>query len=270
MTEHLSTLVLHQLRLGELESTRVQRAHEHLAGCALCRARADFQAETRAEFEQMSAPAGLAEVLHPRTKPSPKRWTIGLTTFAMAAVALFALRFSEPTTHEPLIEVHPIASAEATPEVVSPPARVDPLPAEPSAAPPTAVRGTTRTKGVSLPKLEAWIQTGESARPLYKGESLGAGSRVQLRYDAMGKRFVTLAGRDTNGVVEVYGTLLAEGTGLTNAPFALTLDESKGEQAFFAIATETRPEAERVMAALATNPVRMEGAVISSVVVRKD
>jgi hypothetical protein len=81
---------------------------------------------------------------------------------------------------------------------------------------------------------------------------------------------VTLAGRDSNGLVEVYATIAAGSRGLQSAPFGLTLDDAAGEQTFFAVCSDTRPDPEEVTAALAKNPVRMEGAVVSSLVVRKD
>jgi hypothetical protein len=83
-------------------------------------------------------------------------------------------------------------------------------------------------------------------------------------------RFVTIAGRDARGTVEVYGTLHATGPGLTTAPFALTLDDTKGEQAFFAILTDTRPAPDAVLRALKQSPIRMEDSEIASVVLPKE
>jgi hypothetical protein len=114
------------------------------------------------------------------------------------------------------------------------------------------------------------VQAGASARPIYTGETLGSGERIQLRFDARGQAFVTLAGRDSNGLVEVYGTVAAGQSGLRAAPFALTLDGSAGEQVFFAVYTDERPSPEAVMTALRHNPVRMENAHVASVVVRKN
>ena len=127
----------------------------------------------------------------------------------------------------------------------------------------------TRTKGAT-PILEAWVQAGDSARPVYVGERVHAGTRVQLKYNAGHHRFVTLAGRDGTGTVEVYGTVPASGPGLAPAPFALTLDDSAGEQAFFAILTDTKPAPDDVVHALASEPVRMERGEIASVVLAKE
>ena len=68
----------------------------------------------------------------------------------------------------------------------------------------------------------------------------------------------------------MYGTVSAGESGLRAAPFSLTLDDSGGEQAFFAVYTDDRPAPEAVLAALRHNPVRMEGAQVASVVVRKN
>jgi len=128
----------------------------------------------------------------------------------------------------------------------------------------------THSKGLQT-RLEAWVQSGQSARPLYLGETVSAGTKVQLRYDPQGRRYVTLAGRDSDGVVDVYGTVPAgAGPGMVSAPFALTLDASRGEQTFFALCTDTRPTPGDVVAAVKHNPVRMDGAVVATVVVRKD
>lgn len=128
----------------------------------------------------------------------------------------------------------------------------------------------THSKGLQT-RLEAWVQSGQSARPLYLGETVSAGTKVQLRYDPQGRRYVTLAGRDSDGVVEVYGTVPAgSGLGMVSAPFALTLDASRGEQTFFALCTDTRPTSGDVVAAVKHNPVRMDGAIVATVVVRKD
>ncbi|GDX82266.1 hypothetical protein LBMAG42_40770 [Deltaproteobacteria bacterium] len=154
-----------------------------------------------------------------------------------------------------------------SPTAITPVTIPEVRPPEVSAPAPDA--DITHTKGLT-PRLEAWVQAGTSSRPLYLGETVGAGTKLQLRYDPQGRRFVTLAGRDSNGIVEVYGTVAGGEPGLTSAPFALTLDDSKGEQAFFAICTDDRPSSEAVMSAVKHNPVRMNGAAVSSVVVRKD
>ena len=129
----------------------------------------------------------------------------------------------------------------------------------------THLKGAPR---VRVPQLEAWVLTGNAARPLYTGERLPRGAKVQLKVDAAGRRFVTLAGRDDAGTVEVYGTVPA-GEGLAPAPFALTLDDSKGEQRFFAILTDAKPTPDRVVQALAADTFDLEGEVASVTVAKE-
>lgn len=126
-----------------------------------------------------------------------------------------------------------------------------------------------RTKGTPS-RIEAWVEVGQSARPVYSGEALGEGARVQLRYDPGDHRFVTLAGRDGNGMAEVYGTVSARGPGLVAAPFALVLDRSPGPQRFYAVMSETRPDPDAVMAALERDPVVVPGAEVLEVALPKE
>ncbi len=227
---HISTLRLHQLRLGELDAQARAPIDEHLATCEDCARRLAHQDATRAGFVRTPVPAAIV--------PAPTWWErLGRLRAALLLV--------------------PILAAGAL--VL----RADPL------APPPETAPIERLKG-SAPVLEAWVKTGESARPLYTGERVRGGTRVQLKYDAGAHRFVTLAGRDGRGIVEVYGTLPVNGAGLATAPFALTLDDSQGEQAFFAILTDTRPAPDAVLEALAVEPIRMERSEIASVVLRKE
>lgn len=262
---HVSTLKLHQLRLGELPGDEAARCQAHLDGCALCQARIGHQAEVRRDFEAMPVPLVIA-------RPRWQRVALGVVPLLAAALVLFALLPSDPAVQAPVdetpvVEMPVLVEHDAEPAVVA--TSASPAVAEPAPAV-TPKKSTTRTKGASMPRLEAWVEAGQSERPVYPGESLGAGARVQLRYDALGKNFVTLAGRDSNGVVEVYATIAATARGLQSAPFALTLDDSKGEQAFFALLSDTRLDPESVKLALSKNPVRMDGAIVTSLVLRKD
>ena len=279
MNAHVSTLRLHQLRLGELDKSTEAQLRGHLSECALCRARAAHQVATRLAFEQTPVPSALNAVLSPARSPwrviRTSRWAPVLAVLPLAAAALLVVQMGEIPRESPasesIVVVSPPFASPSLPDTTSAPmAVVAPAAPKTMVVPPQPPATSTRIKGVTLPKLEAWVQTGDSARPLYTGETLGQGSRVQLRYDAMGKRFVTLAGRDSNGVVEIYATLPTSAAGLTSAPFSLTLDDSKGEQVFFAIATDLRPDAAALQAALSVNPVRMDGAVVASLVLRKD
>ncbi|MDP2307082.1 MAG: hypothetical protein Q8P18_13745 [Pseudomonadota bacterium] len=238
---HISTLRLHQLRLGELDAHARAPIDAHLAGCELCAGRLGHQDAQRAAFVRTPIPAGIL--------PRPTWWErLGRlrAAFALVPVLAAALLVVTAGTSGPL-----------------------PSPGELTAGERPTSDDVLRTKG-AVPLLEAWVKTGDSARPLYTGERVRGGTRVQLKYDAGKHRFVTIAGRDGHGTVEVYGTLAANGPGLATAPFALTLDDTKGEQAFFAILTDTRPAPDSVLKALAVEPIRMDSSEIASVVLRKE
>lgn len=222
---HVSTLRLHQLRLGELPGDEEGRVRAHLADCDVCARRLDVQYDTRAAFVRQPVPPFLA--------PTPSLWErLGFGRWVLLAVpALAALLL-----------------------VVRAPAEQD---------------DGLREKG-AIPVLEAWVQAGSTARPLYTGERVRAGTKVQLKLDAGRRRFVTLAGRDGAGTVEVYSTFPAEGPGLRSAPYALTLDDSSGDQEFFALLTDTKPAPDDVVAALKQEPLRMERADIASLVLHKE
>lgn len=230
---HLSPLKLQQLRLGELPTDQQQQAALHIADCDLCSNRLGNIELARQEFLKAPVPAWV------QPKPNPfarvRQWWMAMVLVPAMAGGFLVLK--------------PEAAA----------------PIDDGAAP---VDPGLRLKGDSE-QLEVWVQTGATPRPLYQGESLGGGDKVQLRFHPGGHRFVTLAGRDSRGTVEVYGTLASKGAMLQPAPFALTLDDSKGEQIFYAILTNTKPDPAQVQSALGQNPVRMERASVTSVVIRK-
>lgn len=230
---HLSTLKLQQLRLGELPAEQQQLAAAHLADCDLCANRLGEFQEARQAFLKAPVPAWAQPQAAPWERM--RRWWVALVAVPALTAGMLVLRPESPA-----------------------PVEVEVSPTDPG----------LRTKGDSE-LLEAWVQTGESARPLYQGEALGGGDRVQLRFHPGAHRFVTLAGRDSLGAVEVYGTLPSKGAMLQPAPFALTLDNSRGEQEFYAILTNTRPDPALVQQALKSSPVRMERASVASVVIRK-
>jgi hypothetical protein len=222
---HISTLRLHQFRLGELEGGAADTVHAHLAGCEVCASRLGYQRDVRLAFQREPDTLLPSPPWHQRLR----RWWVGAAL--VPALAAAALAFG----------LIPSAPAE---DVV-------------------------RIKGAH-PVLEAWVQTGDSARPLYTGEAVRAGTRIQLKFDPGAHRFVTLAGRDGTGAVEVYGTLTAAGPGLATAPFALTLDATAGAQAFFAVLTDSRPDPAGVSRALRDDPAALREAEVASVVLAKE
>lgn len=275
---HIHTLKLHQLRLGELAPAEEGRLRAHLAECADCSARLRHQQALRQEFLRSLVPEALQSGAR-RAQPW-WRWIPFASLVPAAFAVFFVLRASSepgppgsiptPPPRPSSLPAEPAAPAAPPSPAPAPVAEVAPVRSEPAAEPPAAADGDVIRKKGHASRLEAWVQSGGSARPLYTGETLAAGERVQLRFDARGRGFVTLGGRDSNGLVEVYGTVPAGESGLRAAPFSLTLDGSHGEQTFFAISTDERPDPEAILAALRRNPVRMEGAHVASVVVRKD
>ncbi len=245
---HISTLQLHRLRLGELAAAERAPLDAHLDACALCAGRLGHQDATRAAFVQAPVPAALAALERP--------------SFWERIGRLRAVLFLLPAAAAAALVLAPVGPADAPHALLTERTKG-------GAAIHHSPDDDARAKG-GTPVLEAWIQTGDSARPVYTDERVRPGTRVQLKYDPGHHRFVTLAGRDARGTVEVYGTLAAQGPGVAPAPFALTLDDAKGEQEFFAILTNTRPAPDTVLQALAAEPVRMERGEIASVVLRKE
>ena len=222
---HISTLRLHQFRLGELAPDASAAVQTHLVDCDTCASRLGHQRDLRLAFHREPVPAALL--------PAPA-WTHRLRTWWLAAALVPALGATAL-----------VASAGApVPDGVYP-------------------------KGVHN-ALEAWVQTGGTARPVYTGERVRAGTRVQLKFDPGSHRFVTLAGRDATGVVEVYGTVPAQGPGLADAPFALTLDNVAGDQAFYAVLTDTRPDPTWVTSVVRKTPVSTQEVEVASVVLHKE
>jgi hypothetical protein len=110
---------------------------------------------------------------------------------------------------------------------------------------------TAACEDPSRPDLQAWVATPYGARPLEPGEALGAGDRVQLRYRWEPDAWVTIAGVDGAGLVEVYGTARARGRGRWEpAPFSLVLDDAPNFQDLVVVFTDAPPHHPDVIAAL--------------------
>lgn len=199
MTRHISTLDLHRYRYGELADEATDRVRTHLDACERCARRLGVQQTEREAFVLEAVPPAILEPAlgaRPANQPAGFRWLIaGLAVAAAAAVALTQLPTADPTA--PTIE-------------------------------------NTRPKG-QLPLMEVWIESASGPRIVRPGESLEAGDIVQPMVRGDGSAFVTLAGRDGTGAVELWGVVQPEATGLTPADFALTLDDAPGPQTFYAI-----------------------------------
>ena len=107
-------------------------------------------------------------------------------------------------------------------------------------------------------------------RALGDGEVVQAGDRIQLRFQRPPGDWVTFAGEDVTGEIEVYGTWRVdhEIVGWQDAPFGLTLDDTPGEQIFYAVFTNERPLSQEVSAELMGDEL-LEDAVIEFVELQK-
>lgn len=196
---HLNTLLLHQLRYGELTGEGLARARAHLDTCPTCAGRLRAQQAERQVFVARPVPP----LIRRATTPPSTRWWTWLAPALLAALAVVVVRVAQAP--------QPAAIGEPAPEV--------------------------RFRG-SLPTIEVWVRGERGARALAPGERVGPGSTVQLVYDPQGASAVALAGRDGSGTVQVYTTRAPTGIGLVQAPFALTLDDTPGDQELFVVGSD--------------------------------
>jgi hypothetical protein len=243
---HVSTLDLHRFRLGELDGPRADDVRAHLGDCSRCAERLGTQHAVRAEFERQPIPLSLVraaseaaavDVTGSRGHTAPSAWgrarLAAAIALPLAAAAALVVRMG--------VEREGGGLAEAG----------------------------TRVKGLEQ-GIEAWVMSGESPRPVYAGERVRAGSRVQLKYRPGGHRWVTLAGKDGLGQVEIYGTVPSTGTALGTAPFSLTLDDTPGPQRFYAIAGDRKLDPAEVLGALRVEPVAVAGSEVAMVEIAKE
>lgn len=207
MSAHLSTLKLHQLRYGELSGEALATARAHLDSCNRCSGRLAAQENHRAAFELAPVPQGIRDLEAPR--PSAPRWLQWVAGPLLAAAAVLMA--------VPSADLGDPAIPSLTEEV--------------------------RPKGVDR-HLEVWVEERTGPRPVGDGEVVHPGNRLQLRYRRPTAPWVTLAGTDATGTVEVYGTWRTDvGTSAwQTAPFALVLDDTVGPQRFHAVFSPERPD----------------------------
>ncbi len=199
-----NTLLLHRYQYGELEGEELEYVRRAITEDPETRRR--WQAIQAAEAEHAVAPLppALAALRDP-PPPSPWRrwltWAMPMGGVLAAAAAVLLV----------------VGLPGGSPEV------------QPTEAPYIGTKG-------SLPDLEVWVGSDAGPRPLRQGEAVGEGDAVQLAFDARGARFVTLAGRDGTGTLEIYRTLETGGQrGLITAPFSLVLDDAPGPQRFLVL-----------------------------------
>lgn len=204
--ESPNSLLLHQYEQGELTGDERERVRQAIESDPEVRRRWQAVRAAESSFAVQSLPPWLVEETATR-RPWWRRWLPVMAPVAglVAVGAAVLLVVGLPGVGE-------------APETVG-----------------SLQEDVIRTKG-ALPELEVWVSGEAGARPLRDGEVLSEGSQVQLVFDAHGREYATLAGRDGTGSVEVYGTVPVGGqTGLVEAPFSLVLDDAPGPQTFFVL-----------------------------------
>lgn len=212
---HISTLLMHQYRYGELSPERAAEVRAHIDSCEACRGRLMAQENHRAEFELMPMPEAIkAKVARPRRRS----WLWG----ALALPALGAAA---------LLIVPALMPVESTDGWMG--YELETNPGKGDGEDEADLAGRQSADGTE--GIQAWLST-EEPRLITTADVLRPGDKVQLSYRTDDRATVTLAGRDGSGAVEVYGALETEADGEWHlAPLSLVLDRTPGEQIFFTV-----------------------------------
>lgn len=100
---HLSTLMLHRLRYGELSDAELAEARTHLDVCGHCAARLEAQHKERAAFVVQPIPAAIRDAARARPSLWTRAWPM-LPVLAMAALAMLWLRPAAGPTDDVLLK----------------------------------------------------------------------------------------------------------------------------------------------------------------------
>ena len=185
---HLSTLLLNQLRYGELDPEQEAQARTHLQDCERCASRLQAQESNRSAFVLQPVPQAIREAALDAPANDNKSWRWALLAIAAMLLVGFPILFNGPTT--------------APDELV---------PME-------------RTKGKHI-LLEAWLDTQDGPVLLDPDDPISPGDVLQLKFSTLDRPYVSFGGVDGAGLIEIYGTVEAgEDMQIHRAPFALQMD----------------------------------------------
>ncbi len=211
MSAHISTLDLNRYRYNEMDASQRAQVDLHVGECKRCHRRLQVQQANREAFVLQPVPQVITEATASPQAPWWKRWIPATGLMLAAALALFVVL---PLLNNPTVDVP-----------------------------------STRAKG-DLPELELWVGSERGPKALRAGQSLHEGDKVQLLFRPAGAPWVTLAGADGTGQIEVWGHAEALGDHLQPAPFALTLDDAPGPQIFYVIAADHALSEEEALSAI--------------------
>jgi hypothetical protein len=230
---HLSTLLLNQLRYGELDAAQEALAKAHLQECAKCASRLQAQESNRSAFVVEPLPPAIREAAAPKAANDTKSWHWALLAVAAMLLVGFPILFNTPTT----------GADELVP--------------------------MERTKGKHI-LLEAWLDTQDGPVLLDPDDRISPGDVLQLKFSTLDRPYVSFGGVDGAGLIEIYGTVQAgEDMQIHRAPFALQMDQTPGEQRFYALFTQAPPAESTVREAI-RREVAPDGAVLRSIRFQKE
>jgi hypothetical protein len=230
---HLSTLLLNQLRYGELDSVQETQAKAHLQDCAKCASRLRAQESNRTAFVMAPVPQAVREPAGRAPANDNKSWRWALLAVAAMLLVGFPILLNTSTT----------GADELVP--------------------------MERTKGKHI-LLEAWLDTQDGPVLLDRDDRISPGDVLQLKFSTLDRPYVSFGGMDGAGIIELYGTVQAgHDMQIHRAPFALQMDQTPGEQRFYALFTQAAPQESTVRQAI-QREAAPEGAVLRSIRFQKE
>lgn len=224
MTRHVSTLTLHKYRYGELSDAEASQVRAHADQCDQCGVKLRDQQNQRAAFELMPVPPAIREASEKQRTPARSP----LWSWFAVGMAMAALLLA--------VLALPVGT---TPD------------------------DGIRTKGGTA-DFEVWLDTPEGPRSLREIGVAQSGDRIQVRFRRPRAPWVSLAGEDGTGSIEVYHSWRTDmdSAEWQVAPFALELDDAPGDQALYLVYSEDRPAPRAVREAIEHDSPAVEHVVI--------